>query len=289
MTIAELIPLAINLSMGLIVFGLGLRASFAEATYLIRRPWLLVRSIGAMNGVMLAFVALVAAVFPLDRAIEVALGALALSPVPPILPGKQTKAGGTAAYVVSLLVIAAILSIVIVPLGAWAMTWIFPNAKGVPAGPLIPVVLISIIVPLVLGMVLHQFAPEFARRIAHGVSIAGSVLLLVAFLPVLWAVWPLLVSMVGNGTLVAVALFTVVGITVGHVMGGPVPDDRTVLALATGTRHPGVALAIAAATFPDEKAVLAVVLWHLIVGGLVSTPYGQWQKRAHTRANGETP
>jgi BASS family bile acid:Na+ symporter len=92
--------------------------------------------------------------------------------------------------------------------------------------------------------------------------------------------------MVGNGTLLAVALFTIVGIAIGHLLGGPVADNRTVLALATGTRHPGVALAIAAATFPSEKAVLAVVLWHLVVGGIVSAPYARWRTREHANAAG---
>jgi BASS family bile acid:Na+ symporter len=65
-----------------------------------------------------------------------------------------------------------------------------------------------------------------------------------------------------------------------------VADNRTVLALATGTRHPGVALAIAATTLPNEKAVLAVVLWHLVVGGIVSAPYARWRSRQHANVVG---
>jgi BASS family bile acid:Na+ symporter len=286
MTIAELIPVAINLSMGLIVLGLGLGASFAEASYLLRRPGLLARSIVAMNVVMLAFVAIVAAVFELDIAIEVALGALALSPVPPILPNKQAKAGGTEAYVVSLLVMAAAFSILVVPLGTWAMTLVFPRATTVPMAPVASVVFASVIFPLVLGVAVHQIMPDFAKRVARGVAIAGSLLLVIAAIPAIFGVWPLLLQMVGNGTLLAVALFTIVGIAIGHLLGGPVADNRTVLALATGTRHPGVALAIAAATFPSEKAVLAVVLWHLVVGGIVSAPYARWRSRQHANVVG---
>lgn len=281
MTVADLVPLLINLSMGLIVLGLGLSASLADATYLLRNPGLLVRSIGAMNVIMPVFVAILVALFKLHPAILIALGALALSPVPPVLPNRQTKAGGTASYVVSLLVIAAALSIVIVPFGAWLYTLVFPAAKGVPLGPIAVVVFVSVIVPLAIGLAVHQFVPDFAERVAPAISVAGSILLVIAFIPVLIEVWPLLISVVGNGTIFVLALFTLVGVAAGHLLGGPVEDNRTVLALATGTRHPGVALAIAAGTFPEEKAVLAVVLWHLVVGGIVSGPYSVWRTRRH--------
>jgi BASS family bile acid:Na+ symporter len=288
MTIAELIPVAINLSMGLIVLGLGLGASFAEASYLLRRPGLLARSIAAMNVVMLAFAALVAAVFELDIAIEVALGALALSPVPPILPNKQTKAGGTAAYIVSLLAIAAICSIVIVPLGVHLFGLFFGDGREVPASAVLTPVLASVVVPLLIGLVAHQLMPAFAERSSRYVAIAGAILLVLAFLPVLVTIWPALMGMVGNGTLVILALFTLVGVAVGHFLGGPDEDNRSVLALATGTRHPGVALAIAAATFPEEKTVIAVVLWHLVVGAIVSGPYVKWRQRAHAADHAES-
>jgi BASS family bile acid:Na+ symporter len=54
-----------------------------------------------------------------------------------------------------------------------------------------------------------------------------------------------------------------------------------VLALATATRHPGVALAIASINFPNQKSVLVVLVWHIILGALVSAPYVRWRTRLH--------
>jgi bile acid:Na+ symporter, BASS family len=116
MTIAELIPLVIQTSILLLVFGLGLHATLEDVTYLFRRPGLLVRALLAM-GVVVPFVAAVlAAVFDLYPPVEIALLLLAVSPVPPILPGKQLKLGGHASYVYGLLVTAALFAIVLVPL-----------------------------------------------------------------------------------------------------------------------------------------------------------------------------
>src|SRR5438067_3724480 len=115
MTLAQMIPLAINVSMFVIVFVLGLNATLEDATYLFRRPGLLFRSILSMNIVMLALAVTIALVFDLAPAINIALVGLAASPVPPALPGKQTKAGGSESYAIGLLVAAAVVAIVLVP------------------------------------------------------------------------------------------------------------------------------------------------------------------------------
>ena len=80
-------------------------------------------------------------------------------------------------------------------------------------------------------------------------------------------------ALTGNGPVTALAAFVVVGLAAGHCLGGLDSDDRPVLALATACRHPGVAIAIAVAVFPEEKAVLlAAVLLYMVVSGLVSIP-----------------
>jgi hypothetical protein len=64
----------------------------------------------------------------------------------------------------------------------------------------------------------------------------------------------------------------------GHLLGGPEPGGRTALALATAFRHPGIALAAAAANFPAENFV-AVILLYLLVSAVVGVPYAIWRRR----------
>jgi BASS family bile acid:Na+ symporter len=280
MTVAQAILLALNLSMGIIVLSLGLHARLGDIAYLMRRPGLLVRSVVAMNVIMPLLAAAAVAALKLNPAIEIAIIALALSPVPPILPPKQTKAGGDASYVIALLVATAVIAIVLVPLGVYLLSKTFGVTASVPSAKIASVVLMTVIAPLLVGMIVRALAPDFAQKIAGPASLIGAVLLVVAFVPVLLGQWRLIISMVGNGTLLVLAAFTLVGVVVGHLLGGPEAANRSVLALATGTRHPGVALAIASATFPAAKGVLAVVLWHLVVSGIVSGPYVKWRQRA---------
>ena len=58
------------------------------------------------------------------------------------------------------------------------------------------------------------------------------------------------------------------------------------LALSTASRHPGVAIAIAHATFPGEKLTVAAVLLYVLLSAAVSIPYLNWTKRRNAAAAG---
>ncbi len=49
--------------------------------------------------------------------------------------------------------------------------------------------------------------------------------------------------------MIAIAVFVVVGLVAGHLLEEPDADGRTTLAIATASRHPPIALSIAAANF----------------------------------------
>jgi predicted Na+-dependent transporter len=282
MSLIALLTLLLNISMGLVVMGFGLNAKLVDVLYLLRRPILLLRSILAMNIIMPVVAIFMVALFNIPVPLKIAIVALALSPVPPFLPKLQTGAGGEQGYIISLLAIAAILAIIIVPYGTWLIGEIFNVNGGVaPAINVIPTVLITVVIPLLVGEGLRQFAPEIADRITRPVALIGTGLMVLSLLPILFGQWSSIVSMVGNGTLVILAIFSGVGLFVGHYFGVKDPD-RGVLALATAVRHPGVALTIAHSTFPDQTEVLAVVLWHLIVGALLAFAYLRF--RPHAKA-----
>ena len=289
MALAEVIRISVVASIFLIVFALGMNASLRDATSLFRRPWQLFKSILSMNVLMVIFAAAIVSIFRLDPALKIAIIALAVSPVPPFLPGKQMKAGGTASYSVGLLFAAVLISIVLVPVSIENLGRLFGVAAHVSPSRILPIVLVTAIVPLLCGLALRGLAPDFAARSLRPVSTFATVLLVISVLPILFtkagAVW----AMVGNGTLLVLALFTAVGLAIGHFLGGPDPDDRTVLAFATSARHPGTALAIAAQNFPDKASdVMAVIICHLIIGAVVSMPYLVWRRRSHlsTEASG---
>jgi bile acid:Na+ symporter, BASS family len=145
--------------------------------------------------------------------------------------------------------------------------------------PIARLALFTILIPLGLGMAARQLAPGSADRIARPLAMFAGLLMVAAVLPILFAAKSAIWALVGNGTLLAIAAFVVVGLAVGHWLGGPDPRERTALALATAARHPAMALTIATTNFPDQPAVAPAILIYLIFGTVIAIPYLKWRER----------
>jgi len=278
MTLASLIPLLAKVSIILFVFAIGLKASFSELTYLFRRPRLLARALASMYVLMPLFALGVAATFDLHPAVKIALVALSVSPIPPILPKKALKAGGQENYTIGLVVGTALLSVIIVPISMKAFEAITGVQLIMRPVAVAMLVMTSVLAPMVVGVVVRALFPA-AEKAARPISVLASVLLLLAVLPILSVSFKAILSLVGDGTMFALGAFAICGLMVGHLLG-PDRDDREVLALSTATRHPAVAIAIANTNFPGQKLVAPAVLLYLLISAFVSAPYLLWNKRS---------
>ena len=279
MSLQTLILFVLKASILLNVFAIGLKAGVHDATYMFRRPGKLAKALLAMNILMPLFAVAFVLAFHLKHAVEVALVALAVSPVPPILPRKLRKAGATESDTIGLLVAVGILAIVFVPAAMEILERVFHVPLRMTFASVAALVFITIILPLALGIAVHTLAPVAADRLVNPIAKIASIALLLSAVVILFSGAPAIWELVGNGTLVAIAAFVLVGLLIGHFVGGPKPENRTGLALATASRHPGIAIALAVANFPEEKLAISAVLLYLLVNILVSIPYHIWTKR----------
>jgi BASS family bile acid:Na+ symporter len=282
MNIQTVIKLAIEVSIFMTVFSFGLKSSLDDVLYLVRRPSLFARSLLSMFIIMPVFTAAVVANLNLHPAVKIALVALAVSPIPPLLPQRELKAAGTASYGFGLLYTAALIAIIYVPIAVSLLANYFGIEDHTPAAEVARLVLITVLVPLSIGIAVRYYAPALAGRMAKPVLKAALVVLGVSILPLLVKLFPSVLSLIGDGTIVVIVAFVLVGLTVGHLLGGPEPDNRTILAFSTAIRHPGVALAIAVANFPGEKLIPAAIVMYLILNIIVSIPYLIWRRRRGT-------
>jgi len=279
MTLKTLILFVLKASILLNVFAIGLKASVHDATYMFRRPRKLAKALLAMNILMPLFAVAFVLAFHLKHAVEVALVALAVSPVPPILPRKLRKAGATESDTIGLLVAVGIMAIVFVPAAMEILERVFHVPLRMTFASVAALVFITIILPLALGIAVHTLAPVAADRLVNPIAKIASIALLLSAVVILFSGAPAIWELTGNGTLVAIAAFVLVGLLIGHFVGGPKPENRTGLALATASRHPGIAIALAVANFPEEKLAISAVLLYLLVNILVSIPYHILTKR----------
>jgi BASS family bile acid:Na+ symporter len=283
MSTADLVRVVLVLSILLIVFGFALRCTPRAVTSLFRNPSLLLRSLLAMNVLLPLFAALMVAQFALRPAIGVALIALAVSPVPPFLPRKQLALVADEEYVFGLLGTSSLLAIVLAPLTVSLISVLSTRQLSIAPSAVGKIVSLTVLAPFLLGMIVRRVTPAFAARASPFADKIGALLLVVAMVPLIVKVWPAMMSLIGNGTGLAIIAFTGLGLATGHLLGGPDSDHRTVLALATATRHPGVALTIATGNFPDEKLVAPALMLYLLIGAIVSAPYVRWRRNQKKR------
>ncbi|HKH83287.1 MAG TPA: hypothetical protein VKA25_06370 [Gemmatimonadales bacterium] len=279
MSTATLILLAVQLSLVLMVFSIGLGASVGDVTYVLRQPKLLIRSLLSLNVVMPLFAVALAKSFDFTPLVKAALVLLAISPLPPIFPKKSQKAGGRFSYAIGLLVAATVVSILFIPLAMKLLGRAFDLSLEMSPGRVVTLVLWTLLLPLAAGVAVHGLSPAVAERASPLIGKIGGILLLLGLVPILVKVWPAMMMLIGNGTLLAMVVFALVGLAAGHLLGGPDPEDRIVLALSTATRHPGIAIAIAQVNFPNEKLAAGAVLLYLLVSAVVAVPYLKWTKR----------
>jgi BASS family bile acid:Na+ symporter len=124
--------------------------------------------------------------------------------------------------------------------------------------------------PLLAGIVLRSVSSSFAERVTKPIGIVAAVLLVLSALPALFVLIRNNLPLLVDGTLLSLAAFAMIGYIIGRLFGGPDPEDRSVLAQATASRHPGLALAIAHANFPQQKLVVPTVILYLVVSGIVT-------------------
>ena len=269
----KLAVLVLKVSVFMQVVAIGLGTTWHDATYLFRRPRLLVNSILARNVAVPIVAILLIKTFSFQVAVAITLGVLAVTPVPPLLPRSQLKAGARSEYVLGLLVSQGLLAIVLVPVTIELMNLALGSQAHFSAGRVAALVAQTILIPLAVGMLATKFRPKLQSFAPH-LLMVGTVLLIAGAIPLLIVGWKAFGALTGNGALLAMAIFVIAGTAAGHLLGGPRAQDRTVLAAAASSRHPALALAIANANFPEQtKLVAGALVIYLILRVVVLFPY----------------
>jgi BASS family bile acid:Na+ symporter len=140
-----------------------------------------------------------------------------------------------------------------------------------------------IVVPLLAGMAVRARLPRVAQGLGKPVRWIATALLICGVLALLAGAWSAVWAATGGGTVVAIVAFVVVGLLVGHALGGPDPEHAAVLALSTACRHPAIALAVVSTNYPTEHFG-GIILLYLIVNVLIGIPYLRWSRQRVMRA-----
>ncbi len=267
--------LALKASIALLIFAVGLGSRLRDFSYLTQRPAVMLRSLLAMYVVVPLLALAAVRLLRLPAGIEIALLVLAISAGAPLLPRKLMRLGNEE-YVFSLVVISSLLAIVTVPVWLTVLEPQFPRLEAVDPGTVAIVLGKSFLLPLLLGMAGRWLLRGASDRVSDALLNAVGVVFSACALTLLATHWQLIAAIVG-WPLLALGGFTLAALGVGHLMGGPDPNDRTALAVTCATRHVGVAMVIAAAT-PGPRTVVLIVAY-MLASALVIIPYMKWRGR----------
>ncbi|HEY2048253.1 MAG TPA: hypothetical protein VGH03_02865 [Caulobacteraceae bacterium] len=277
MTVAALVRMGLLVSIWLIVLSLGARATAASTVSVLRQPGMLARALAAMFIAVPAFAVFIAATTSVPAEIKFAIVAMSVGPAPPILPYKQMKAGGEENYAVGLLIAASLASMVLTPPLVAAAAHLLHAYAVVSVAKVARTLLLTIGIPLTGGMVLRALSRRVGEKVSRLAHRAGAFTLLVIFAVMVVTSGSQILSLMRDGAALAIAATVVFGLLAGHLFAGG--RHRAALALAAATRHPGVALAIAEMSWPDQrKPIMAAVLLYLVITILVSAPYVKWAR-----------
>ena len=276
---ATILKLVLLLGVVLLVVAIGIRSRREDLLRLLRSPALALRAVAAMYVALPAFVLVVAWFVPLREGVGAVLLGFAVAPVLPPWAKKAATAGGQTDYVIGLEVLSCGVALLVVPLMIWIGHGLFGVATVLEPLAVELVLLVTVAIPLALGMGLARFFPGAAPRLAALADRVGGVVLLLGALVLLIVHGRAIVGVIGQGTVVVIVAVVAFGLLVGHLLGGPDPGNRGALASATVHRHPAIALLLASGAFPESEAtVIGTVLLYMLASLLLAVPYERWRK-----------
>ncbi|GGD33668.1 hypothetical protein [Pseudoxanthomonas indica] len=268
-----IVKLVIVISVVLSAMALAMRASAEQMLYLLSRPAVALRAAISLYVVVPVIASLAILLVDPRPGVALALLVLSLAPVPPLLPKKQLKSGGDGAYILGLLVFAALASLLLMPLGLPLLTSLFGHNLQVPTAPIAKTLAITVAGPMLLGLIAQKALGPRADRVAYLIAKAGFVLLVVGSVLAVAMLAPALWRLIGGGTLLVMLLVIVAALAAGYLLGGPTRSTRTALALASATRHPGVAIGVIGSSLPEAKLAALAVLIYVLLNVVVGIPF----------------
>lgn len=284
-TIKEVLQVLLAVLIPLAAFTTGLRAPKPgrRDIRLWRRPPQLLRDLFAVLILVPLWALFLVRVFPVSPLVRggllIAVLAVGIGPVAGMKRMGPKAANASEALDLNLVVL--VLSIIFVPIAFALVAGYFHRDLHISAGAVAKVVLGRALIPLLLGLAAARFLPRFATSAGPLLSKIINVILLAVLVVAVIATWKHLAAVGGVGWLVAAAV-AVGAVLIGHLLGGPDPESRGVVAAASAMRFPALALVLAAA-LPRGHLVIPVVLVYVVVAFLATTIYSLAMARRMAR------
>ncbi len=226
-----------------------------------------------------AFAWALARTVPMAEPYALGLDLIGLAPAAPFLPMMVRRAGGDLAYAAAFMLIAAVGTVIFMPL----VLPILEPGLAVSAWTVARPLVLLLLLPLVLGLALKAGVPALADRLCRLVKRVADLATIAMLAAILILYWRGFVEAVGSYA-IGTQLLYAIGATVGSYLlsAGLKPEQRSVVSLGACTRNLGAALAPLLAVESDPRATVMIALG-IPITLLVTGVAARWFEKRKSR------
>lgn len=246
------------------MLSVGLGHDLVEIIRPLRDPRNVARALIANYVLVPALALVILRIVPLDEPRETGLLLLAVAAGAPFVIKLSQAAGADVGLTATLLLLLLPVTVAFTPL---ALPFLRPGAE-VEVGAIAVPLVTTMIVPLAVGLLVHQVRVGVALRFRPLMSGLSTVALLVLVASALIAHFDGIVR-IGWRALVAAALFTAGAFALGYVLGGRKTGNCEVLGLGTAQRNIAAATVVATQSVDHPDTVSMVVISSLLALALL--------------------
>jgi BASS family bile acid:Na+ symporter len=265
MDTARLIQLLNIVALIALMLAIGLKVKFEQVVAAARHIRVMV--LGIVGNFVLVPLVTVGLLYLFDAPPPVAAGFLVLAVCPgaPMGPPFVEMARGNVAAATGAMVILAGLSAPLAPLLLSVLLgWLCPVADlSINPVDIAKILAVTQILPLAVGLGVHQWLPRLTERLVKPVGLVANVLLLVVVTLILATQYEMLRT-IGLRGWTGMILLLVASLVIGWLSGGPTSATRRALAVTTGLRNAAVGLVIVSTSFAGTPAVTAVIAYSTV-------------------------
>lgn len=261
--------LLLPLSLGIIMLGLGLSLTLADFTRVVRYPKAAIIGLTIQMLVLTSAAFLIAVVFQLPPELAVGLLLLAAAPGGATANVYSHLAHGDVALNITLTAVNSALSLLTLPfIVTFALQYFMASDQYVPP-PFRKIIEVGLIIvlPVVIGMLVRQFAPRFAAKMEKPIRIFSVLLLALLVMLAVAQSWEVLVkyfAVVGFACLV----FNLVSMAVGYAapLALKLPEKQAIaISMEIGIHNGTLAIYIALNVLNNGTMGVPAAIYSLIM------------------------
>jgi BASS family bile acid:Na+ symporter len=225
------------------------------------RQWQKVLRALAVNFVLVPVVAYaVARILPLEEAHATGLFLVAAAAGAPFLLKLTEAAGGDVALSATLLVVLLPATIMYMPI---VVPLEIPDA-GVSAFSIARPLVLTMLLPLGIGLVMHAKAARWARRMQQPMGKVSTIALIVLVAATVLANLPGLLVIFRSAAILAAVILIAGPFAIGYGLGGPGRASKEVLGLGSAQRNIAAATIVATQAVGHPDTVAMVVVFSIV-------------------------